>query len=58
VQDYRSQQVEDIDPFIWPFLRDNLAVCHCLFSGSAAPITPSFGRSTSFRPFGKKAKGG
>jgi hypothetical protein len=42
VQDYLSQQVEDIDPFIWPFLRDNLAVCHCLFSRSAAAITPIF----------------
>jgi len=42
VQDYLSQQVEDIDPFIWPFLRDNLAYCHCLFSRGAVAITPIF----------------
>jgi replicative superfamily II helicase len=42
VQDYLSQQVENIDPFIWPFLRDNLAYCHCLFSRGAVAITPIF----------------
>jgi replicative superfamily II helicase len=39
VQDYLSQQVEDIDAFIWPFLRDSLAYCHCLFSRGAVAIS-------------------
>ena len=42
VQQYLSDKVEKIDPFIWPFLRDNLAVCHCLFRKSAVSITPIF----------------
>ncbi len=42
VQEYLSEQVERIDPFVWPFLRDNLAVCHCLFSRRAVTITPIF----------------
>src|SRR5690606_33927304 len=32
IQQYLSGEVDDIDPFVWPFLRDNLGVCHCLFS--------------------------
>jgi len=42
VQDYLSQQVDDINPYVWPFLRDNLAFCHCLFSRTAVAITPIF----------------
>lgn len=42
VQQYLSGQVDDIDAFIWPFLRDNLGVCHCLFSKSGISITPLF----------------
>jgi len=42
VQQYLSGEVDKIDPFIWPFLRDNLGVCHCLFSRSAVSITPIF----------------
>ncbi len=42
VQDYLSQHVDSIDPYVWPFLRDNLAFCHCLFSRTAAAITPVF----------------
>ena len=42
VQQYLTDKVDDIDPFIWPFLRDNLDVCHCLFSKSAVSITPIF----------------
>ncbi len=42
VQQYLSGVVDDIDPFIWPLLRDNLGVCHCLFSKSGVSITPVF----------------
>lgn len=42
VQQYLSGVVDGIDPFIWPFLRDNLSVCHCLFSRSSVSITPIF----------------
>jgi replicative superfamily II helicase len=42
LQEYLSQNVADIDPFVWPFLRDNLAFCHCLFSRGAVAITPIF----------------
>ena len=42
VQQYLAGKVDEIDPFVWPFLRDNLAVCHCLFSKSAVSITPIF----------------
>jgi replicative superfamily II helicase len=42
VQEYLSGVVDDIDPFVWPFLRDHLGVCHCLFSRSAVTITPIF----------------
>ena len=42
VQQYLAGQVDDIDPFVWPFLRDNLAVCHCLFSRAAVTINPIF----------------
>jgi replicative superfamily II helicase len=42
VQQYLSGKVDDIDPFVWPFLRDNLGVCHCLFSKSGVSITPIF----------------
>ena len=39
---YLSDKVDDIDPFVWPFLRDNLDVCHCIFSRSSVSITPIF----------------
>ncbi|MBR7621427.1 DEAD/DEAH box helicase [Phenylobacterium sp. 20VBR1] len=42
IEQYLSEVVEDIDPFVWPFLRDNLAVCHCLFSRKSVTITPIF----------------
>ena len=42
VQQYLAGEVDDIDPFVWPFLRDNLGVCHCLFSKSGISITPIF----------------
>ncbi len=42
VQQYLSGVVDDIDPFIWPLLRDNLGVCHCLFSKAGVSITPIF----------------
>jgi len=42
VQQYLADEVDDIDPFVWPLLRDNLGVCHCLFSRSAISITPIF----------------
>ena len=42
VQQYLSGEVDDIDPFIWPLLRDNLGVCHCLFSKTGVSITPVF----------------
>jgi replicative superfamily II helicase len=42
VQQYLAGEVDHIDPFVWPFLRDNLCVCHCLFSRSAVAITPLF----------------
>jgi replicative superfamily II helicase len=40
IQEYLSGVVDDIDPFVWPLLRDNLGVCHCLFSKSIISITP------------------
>src|SRR5450759_4296149 len=39
---YLAGQVGKIDPFVWPFLRDNLAFCHCLFSRRSVSITPIF----------------
>ena len=42
IQDYISKYVKEIDPYVWPLLRDNLAVCHCLFSSKAVTITPVF----------------
>jgi replicative superfamily II helicase len=42
VQQYLSGKVDDIDAFVWPLLRDNLGVCHCLFSRSGVSITPIF----------------
>lgn len=39
---YLAAQVDAIDPFVWPFLRDNLAACHCLFSRRSVTITPVF----------------
>lgn len=42
IQQYLARHVDEIDPFVWPLLRDNLAVCHCLFSRSAVTITPVF----------------
>jgi hypothetical protein len=42
VQEYLSGQVDEINPFVWPFLRDILEVCHCLFSRNSVTITPIF----------------
>ena len=42
IQQYLSGEVDGIDAFVWPFLRDNLGVCHCLFSKSGVSITPLF----------------
>lgn len=42
VQQYLAGEVDEIDRFVWPFLRDNLGVCHCLFSKTAVSITPMF----------------
>ena len=42
VQKLLHDKIEEIDTFVWPFLRDNLGVCHCLFSKSYVSITPIF----------------
>ena len=42
IQQYLSGNVEEINDFVWPFLRDNLGVCHCLFSRLRVSITPIF----------------
>lgn len=42
VEQYLAGEVEAIDSFVWPFLRDNLAVCQCLFSRKSVTITPIF----------------
>src|SRR5665213_4372205 len=42
VETYLAAQVDKINPYVWPFLRDNLAVCHCLFSRRSVTITPIF----------------
>ncbi|MGY3532291.1 DEAD/DEAH box helicase family protein [Bradyrhizobium sp. USDA 4452] len=42
MQDYLASVVDDIDDFVWPLLRDNLNVCHCLISRRAVTITPLF----------------
>ena len=42
VETYVAAQVDKIDAYVWPFLRDNLAVCHCLFSRRSVTITPIF----------------
>jgi replicative superfamily II helicase len=39
---YLAGQVDEIDKYVWPFLRDNLAFCHCLFSRRSVTITPVF----------------
>lgn len=40
LQDYLATVTDNVDPFVWPFLRDILAVCHCLISRTAVTITP------------------
>jgi replicative superfamily II helicase len=42
VQQYLADVVGEIDQFVWPFLRDILPVCHCLFSRRSLTITPMF----------------
>jgi replicative superfamily II helicase len=42
IQDYLASVVGSINDFVWPLLRDNLAVCHCLFSRTSVTITPIF----------------
>ncbi len=39
---YLAGQVDEIDRYVWPFLRDNLAFSHCLFSRRSVTITPIF----------------
>ena len=42
MQDYLAGVVDSVDEFVWPLLRDNLAICHCLISRKAVTITPLF----------------
>lgn len=42
LQEYLAGVVDEINPYVWPFLRDTLGVCHCLFSRSGVSITPLF----------------
>lgn len=42
VTTYLAGVVDEIDVYVWPFLRDNLAFCHCLFSRRSITITPIF----------------
>ena len=42
VTSYLASEIDEIDKFVWPFLRDNLAFCHCLFSRRSVTITPVF----------------
>lgn len=42
IEPYLAQRVDAIDQYVWPFLRDNLAFCHCLFSRRTVTITPIF----------------
>jgi replicative superfamily II helicase len=42
IQQYLAGVIDSVDAFVWPFLRDNLGVCHCLFSKAAISITPIF----------------
>ncbi len=42
MQDYLAAIVDDVDEFVWPLLRDNLGVCHCLISRKAVTITSLF----------------
>ena len=42
VQRRLVSNVDDINPFVWPLLRDNLAFCHCLFGRDDVTITPIF----------------
>ena len=44
IESYLAPRVDAIDPYVWPFLRDNLSVCHCLFTGRSVTITPIFPR--------------
>lgn len=39
---YLGDHVDEIDDFVWPLLRDNLAHCHCLISRRSVTITPLF----------------
>jgi replicative superfamily II helicase len=42
VTTYLAGVVDEIDNYVWPFLRDNLAFCHCLFSRRSVTVTPVF----------------
>jgi replicative superfamily II helicase len=42
VTTYLAGVIDEIDAFVWPFLRDSLAFCHCLFSRRSVTITPVF----------------
>lgn len=39
---YLAGKVNEIDRYVWPFLRDNLAYSHCLFSRRSVTVTPIF----------------
>lgn len=39
-----------IDPFVWPFLCDNLPVCHCLFSRRSGQSPHSIGSVAGMNP--------
>lgn len=39
---YLSDIVSQVDDYVWPLLRDNLANCHCLISKRSVTVTPLF----------------
>jgi replicative superfamily II helicase len=42
IQQYLSGTIGGDNSYVWPFLRDNLGLCHCLFSKTTVCITPIF----------------
>lgn len=42
IQKYLADKIDTKNVFSWPFLRDNLGICHCLFSKSDVSITTIF----------------
>jgi hypothetical protein len=49
IESYLASQVDAIYSYVSPVLRDNLAVCHYMFSRQQVTITPIFPPSTCFR---------